>query len=133
MAAQTEPPALDSGTFSEIYRRQETVFGTGNVHCYLACIPTYATGLLSFSYATAELADPQNDIVPAKARRFADAHGLQYYNDEIHKAAFVLPPYVIRRGQNTGNTADDHNTFPANSCGAIRRWFLRFLVDNGHA
>lgn len=96
MAAQTEPPALDSQTFSEIYRRQETVFGTGNVHCYLACIPTYATGLLSFSYATAECADPQNDLSPARARRFADAQSLQYYNDEIHKAAFVLPPYVRR-------------------------------------
>lgn len=113
MAAQTEPPALDSGTFSEIYRRQETVFGTGNVHCYLACIPTYATGLLSFSYATAELADPQNDIVPAKARRFADAHGLQYYNDEIHKAAFVLPPYVIRllRGETPMPARSEHRQY----------------------
>ena len=96
MAAQTEPPALDSRTFSEIYSRQETVFGPGNVHCYLACIPTYTTGLLSFSYAAAGCADPLDALDPSMARRFADAHGLQYYNDEIHRAAFVLPPFVRR-------------------------------------
>lgn len=96
MVAQTEPPALDNRTFSEIYRRQESVFGPGNVHCYLACIPTYTTGLVSFSYAAAGCADPLDALDPARARRFANAHGLQYYNDEMHKAAFVLPPFVQR-------------------------------------
>ncbi|MDE2999201.1 MAG: polyamine aminopropyltransferase [Gemmatimonadota bacterium] len=102
MVAQTEPPALDSRTFSEIYRRQQSVFGQGNVHCYLACIPTYTTGLLSFSYAATGRADPPDAVNTASARRFADVHGLQYYNDEIHRAAFVLPPYVKRllRGEN---------------------------------
>lgn len=96
MAAHTEPPALDSRTFAGIYRRQEAVFGPENVHCYLACIPTYTTGLISFSYAATGRQDPLDGLSPARARGFADAHGLQYYNDEIHRAAFVLPPFVRR-------------------------------------
>ena len=110
MVAQTEPPALDSRTFAEIYRRQETVFGRGNVYCYLACIPTYTTGLVSFSYAATACADPLDALSPARARRFADAHGLQYYNDEVHRAAFVLPPYVRRllRGETTAPARSEH-------------------------
>lgn len=96
MVAQTEPPALNSRTFAAIYRRQESVFGPGNVHCYLACVPTYTTGLVSFSYAAKEPSDPAGDFNPAKARGFSETHGLQYYNDEIHRAAFVLPPFVRR-------------------------------------
>lgn len=96
MVAQTEPPALNSRTFATIYRRQESVFGLANVHCYLACIPTYTTGLLSFSYAAKGCVDPLNALDPMNARQFSEAHGLQYYNDEIHKAAFVLPTFIRR-------------------------------------
>ncbi len=96
MVAQTEPPALNSRTFAAIYTRQESVFGPGNVHCYLASIPTVTTGLVSFSYAAKEPFDPAGDFNPADARRFSETHGLQYYNEEIHRAAFVLPPFVRR-------------------------------------
>ena len=96
MVAQTEPPALNSRTFASIYRRQESVFGPENVHCYLACISTYTTGLLSFSYAAKRCGDPHSPLDPVNARRFSEAHGLQYYNDEIHRAAFVLPAFIRR-------------------------------------
>jgi spermidine synthase len=96
MVAQTEPPSLDSRTFATIYRRQESVFGSANVHCYLACIPTYTTGLLSFSFAAKGCVDPLDALNPLNARQFSEAHGLQYYNDEIHKAAFVLPTFIRR-------------------------------------
>ena len=99
MVAQTEPPALNNRTFAAIYRRQESVFGPGNVHCYLACIPTVTTGLVSFSYAAKEPSDPSEDFNPTRARSFSETHGLQYYTDEIHRAAFVLPPFVSRHLQ----------------------------------
>ncbi len=96
MVAQTEPPALNSETFATIYKRQEAVFGTEYVHCYLAYIPTYTTGLLSFSYAAKGCVDPLDALDMLNARQFSQAHGLQYYNDEIHKAAFVLPTFLRR-------------------------------------
>ncbi len=96
MVAQTEPPALNGRAFAELTLRHKSVFGRANVHCYLACIPTYATGLLSFSYAEKQCAGPLKTLDPLRARQFSETHGLKYYNEEIHAAAFALPTYIRR-------------------------------------
>ncbi len=94
MAAQTEPPALYSRTFKEIYQHQRRIFGKNRVHCYLAFIPTYTTGMLSFSYASKGDLHPLENFAPEKSRAFAEHHRLQYYNDEVHRAAFALPTFL---------------------------------------
>ena len=94
MVAQTEPPALYSETFKEIYRRQRSIFGAGKVHCYIASIPTYTTGMLSFSYASKGTAHPVVDFDRDASRAFARQHPLKYYNEEVHLAAFSLPTFI---------------------------------------
>ncbi len=94
MAAQTEPPTLYSQTFKEIYQHQRHTFGEDRVHCYLAFIPTYTTGMLSFSYASKGYLHPLEHFDPEKSGTFAAKHHLRYYNKEIHQAAFALPTFL---------------------------------------
>ena len=94
MVAQTEPPSLYCETFKEIYRRQRNIFGAGKVHCYLASIPTYTTGTLSFSYASKGGAHPVKNFNREKSAAFARENRLKYYNEEVHPAAFSLPTFI---------------------------------------
>ncbi len=94
MVTQSESPRFNSKVFEEIYTCYSEIFGQENVHCYLAHIPTYPTGMWSFSYSTKNgkhpLKDFKNDIV----EEFTTQNALKYYNPHIHKAAFALPNYV---------------------------------------
>ena len=68
-----------------------------HVHMYLAPIPTYPMGTWSFTLS-ARGTDPLHrfdaERVASKTHPFADR--LQYYNAEIHAAAFALPNFVRR-------------------------------------
>ena len=94
LAAQTEPPTLYSRTFREIYRHQRLAFGNAQVHCYLAFIPTYTTGLVSFSYASKGSVHPLQNLDPEKTGSFLEKHRLKYYTESIHRAAFALPAFL---------------------------------------
>jgi spermidine synthase len=62
--------------------------------CYLAAIPSYTGGLMAFGWGT----DGSHSKAPLETleARFAAA-GLvtRYYTPAIHKAAFILPPFVV--------------------------------------
>ncbi len=94
MVAQSESPRYNITIFQEIYRTHKSVFGRNNVHAYLAFIPTYPTGMWSFSFCSRAKLHPVNDLRAPAASRFAAEHKLNYYSEEIHKAAFVLPRFV---------------------------------------
>ena len=94
MAAQSEPPALHTRTFRNIYDRQRKVFGPDRVFCYLAFIPTYTTGMISFSFASADGLHPLEDLQPERVSSFLSEHPLRYYNPEVHRASFALPGFV---------------------------------------
>lgn len=57
---------------------------------YFTLVPTYPSGVIGFSFCSKKY-DPLLDF---KADRAAGLTGLRYYNEEIHKAAFVLPRFV---------------------------------------
>lgn len=64
---------------------------------YLAYIPTYPTGMWSFLLASKHahpVRDYQPDVAAERLRPFAAA--LQYYNPQMHVAAFALPSFVQR-------------------------------------
>ena len=65
-----------------------------DVTCYLATVPTYVGGPMALGWATGN-PDLRGVGIDALAARF-EAVGLEtrYYTPEVHKAAFVLPPYV---------------------------------------
>ncbi len=61
----------------------------------LAPIPTYPTGVWSFTVASSRW-DPARDLQPEAAwQRYQRLEGkLRYYTPELHQAAFVLPVFV---------------------------------------
>jgi len=92
MVAQIAPPVFFDPNFPKTIEAQKHVFQT--VHPYFAFIPTYATGMLSFSLASKNHIQPTQIFDEHKAKRFTTTHPLQYYTTEIHKASFAIPPFV---------------------------------------
>lgn len=94
LVAQSESPRFNQPKFVELYRDLGHVFGADQVHCYLAFISTYPTGMWSFAYCSKTGPHPLRDFDPHQAQHFSQAHQLAYYNPGIHQAAFCLPTFV---------------------------------------
>lgn len=94
MITQSESPRFNSKVFKEIYQTYRGIFGQDKVHCYLAYIPTYPTGMWSFSYSSKGSAHPMNQKSMDEINRFAKSAKLKYYNADMHKASFALPTFV---------------------------------------
>ncbi|OEK01066.1 spermidine synthase [Roseivirga sp. 4D4] len=94
MITQSESPRFNNKVFKEIYEVYGSIFGNEKVHCYLAYIPTYPTGMWSFSYSAKGNAHPLKGFDSGKSRKFSEVHGLSYYNESIHESAFALPNFV---------------------------------------
>lgn len=94
MVTQSESPRFNQQVFSEIQQCYKKIFGKENVHPYLAYIPTYPSGMWSFSFCSKKPIHPITDFQQKKAEEFVDQHHLRYYTPEIHRSAFVLPGFV---------------------------------------
>ena len=94
MITQSQSPRFNQEVFKEIFDLQKNLFGPDRVHCYLAYIPTYPSGMWSFSYCAKGRVHPINGLDIDRTNDFAEAQNLQYYNGAIHQAAFALPGYV---------------------------------------
>ncbi|WP_299412544.1 polyamine aminopropyltransferase [Acaryochloris sp. IP29b_bin.148] len=94
MVTQSESPRLSQSKFSERYGDLNQIFGASQVHCYLAFISTYPTGIWSFAYCAKTGPHPLHDFDPQQAQQFAQDHQLAYYNPSVHQAAFCLPTFV---------------------------------------
>ncbi|RLF29149.1 MAG: spermidine synthase [Thermoplasmata archaeon] len=103
MITQSESPTFNSKVFKELYNCYRRIFGMNNVYCYLVFIPTYPTGMWSFSYCSKGKIHPLKDFDSEKARSFVEKHSLKYYNEKVHQAAFALPTFVkqLLDGSNT--------------------------------
>ena len=94
MVTQSESPTFNTHVFKEIQQCYKAIFGTNNVHPYLAYIPTYPSGMWSFSFCSKNSLHPITDLNLQKATAFTEKQDLQYYTTDIHQAAFVLPKFV---------------------------------------
>lgn len=94
MITQSESPRFNTKVFQEIFECYRSIFGKNHVHCYLAYIPTYPTGMWSFSYSSKDGRNPVESVQPESANSLVQQHDLKYYNAEIHRAAFALPGFV---------------------------------------
>jgi spermidine synthase len=94
MTAQSESPRFNQAAFKDLSSCLRTIFGPDQVHCYLAFIPTYPTGMWSFTYSSKQGPHPIKDYDQVRSQTFSQAQGLQYYNAEIHTAAFCLPTFI---------------------------------------
>ncbi|SVE23299.1 uncharacterized protein METZ01_LOCUS476153, partial [marine metagenome] len=94
LVTQSESPRFNEETFCAVAKCHREIFGKDNAWTYLAFVPTYTSGMWSFSMAAKSGHNPLKDFDDAKAKEFSKTTGLRYYNEEIHRAAFVLPTYV---------------------------------------
>jgi spermidine synthase len=94
MVAQSESPRFKIQVFKDIYTCYKNIYGRQNVHCYLAYIPIYPSGMWSFSYCSKGKIHPIKNLDNKIASNFSDSQNLRYYSDEVHRAAFALPRFV---------------------------------------
>ena len=64
-------------------------------HFYGAAVPTYIGGIMTFAWASDDPALRRTPLEVLRQRYTAAAIKTQYYNPEIHQAAFALPQYVL--------------------------------------
>ena len=88
---QTESPFYSTDVLAEVQAHMRSLFRY--VAPYLANIPTYPSGLWSFTFVSDAL-DPRTAPMQREPAFLADLH---YLNPELLRAAFVLPNYVRRR------------------------------------
>ena len=84
LVAQSESPFLNQDVIQMVYRGISQVFPLTNL--YLASIPTYPSGLWSFT-----LGSKKHD--PQVVQTVLDDN-FKYYSPAVHKAAFSLPAFV---------------------------------------
>lgn len=85
---QSESPFFNQDTIRKMYRNLKGIFPI--VAPYIAFVPTYPSGLWSFAFCSKRY-HPVKDI----DRRYLKGIALstKYYNQDIHKAAFMLPNF----------------------------------------
>ncbi len=88
-AAQTESPFLNKELIKRVYGSVRGIFPIARL--YLANIPTYPSGLWSFTVGSKRY-DPAQG--PASAAEDMSNQGLRYYTPEVHQAAFILPQFA---------------------------------------
>lgn len=85
MVAQSESPFLEPDVIQTVQRGMRTAFPA--VYLYLAAVPTYPSGLWSFSLGSR---GPRPG--PAAPGRIVGT--TRYWTPAVHEAAFALPPFV---------------------------------------
>ncbi|MGB0885731.1 MAG: polyamine aminopropyltransferase [Chitinophagales bacterium] len=90
MAAQSESPRFNEQACQELFEVYDKVFGTENVHPYLAYIPTYPSGQWAFAFCSKSGIHPSKDFNDS----LGNLKDLKYYNEALHYGAFALPNFV---------------------------------------
>lgn len=86
--SQTESPFFHPEIVKKIYRDLRETFS--NVQMFLAFIPSYPSGMWSFSFCS----DYWMGNVFKKEKFLHCGFKTKYYNPEIHSSSFVLPEFV---------------------------------------
>jgi spermidine synthase len=86
MVAQTESPFFNQDLIRRSFSSVAKLFPITRL--YLASIPTYPSGLWSFT-----IGSKGNDPLAVPVERFRDVE-TRYYTPEIHQVAFVLPRFA---------------------------------------
>ena len=85
--AQTESPFLNGSLIQRVYDDVASIFPITKL--YLAAIPTYPSGLWSFTIGS-KVYDPANISDQARAKSLQT----KYYTPSLHQAVFHLPRFV---------------------------------------
>ena len=93
LVAQGESPLFNSKVFVELNHCLKTIFDANKVDTLLFYVPTYPTGMWSFQIASKGNVSVKDDL-GSVANEFLANNNLNYYNKNIHQAAFALPNFV---------------------------------------
>lgn len=85
LVAQTESPFFNADLITSCYKEISGVFPITKL--YLANIPTYPSGLWSFTMGSKKYDPEAVDVKPAP-------YATQYYTERVHQGAFILPGFV---------------------------------------
>ncbi|MDR1732143.1 MAG: polyamine aminopropyltransferase [Synergistaceae bacterium] len=83
MTELTESPFADTALMRQAIKQMRSVFPL--VQMYWGAVPTYPTGMWTYGAAS---------LGPAPSTPLRNVTGTRYYTDAIHRAAFVLPPFL---------------------------------------
>jgi spermidine synthase len=83
MAELTESPFSDTALMKQAVEQMRKIFPL--VKMYWGAVPTYPSGMWTYGAAS---------LSPDPAAPLRTVEGTRYYTAEIHKAAFVLPPFL---------------------------------------
>lgn len=84
LVVQSESPFFNAEVIKQAFGNIQQIFPLTKL--YLASIPTYPSGLWSFTVGSKKY-DPEQPLHKNENR-------LKYYNEDIHRAAFKLPGFV---------------------------------------
>ena len=93
LVTQNGVPMVQADEVRDSYQRLSRLFA--DTSFYLAAVPSYSGGAMTFGWATDDAS--LRDIDVATLRTQFDAAGFsgRYYTPEIHVAAFALPPDIM--------------------------------------
>ncbi len=92
LVAQSGVPFLQSDGLRESYSCLRESFVS--VSCYITHVPTYVGGLMCLVWASDDETLMSVSVSTLSARYRAASINTRQYGPEVHKAAFVLPPYI---------------------------------------
>jgi spermidine synthase len=92
LVCQTGVPFVQAKVFGSATRHLAAAFRF--VDSYLVAVPSYFGGHLALGWASEELKAAGVDLGTLAERHAASGIRMRYYTPEVHRAAFVLPPYV---------------------------------------
>ena len=97
LVCQAGVPFVQAHVFGSAMRQLAQAFPL--VSSYLVASPSYFGGHLAFGWASQDLKAGSVDLPTIAERHASSGVVTRYYTPEVHKAAFVLPPYVTEKAQ----------------------------------
>jgi len=94
MVTQSESPRFNQHIFREVFQCYHKIFGKKNVDCYLMYLPSFPSGMWSFSFCSKDGRDPVQHLDISDATTFSNKYNLMYYSYDVHVSSFVLPKFV---------------------------------------
>lgn len=94
LVTQSESPRYNQKIFRDVFHKYHKIFGIENVRCYLMYLPSFPSGMWSFSFSGKGTTSQQPLRSEESIAAFCGENHLKYYSFEIHNSAFVLPKFV---------------------------------------
>lgn len=88
MVAQTESPFFNADLISRVYKDISSLFPV--TRYYTAAIPTYPSGLWSFT-----MGSKKHDPLEVDDSKLIEPEGTKYYHKGLHKSVFNVPKFVM--------------------------------------